>query len=443
MSSLFGALTTAVSGLTSQSAAFSNISDNVANSQTTGYKETDTNFEDYLTTSNQVTNDSGFVTARPDYTNNVQGTISASTNATALAISGAGMFQVVQASTDTTNTETLGSTLEYTRDGNFSVDKNGYLVNDAGEALNGWLADPATGVVNQTSMQPIKINESSCAPVATSEVTLSANLPATPTTGTGTSTDPVSSTINVYDANGTSHAVSLSWAQTTTGSPDDWTVTVSSPDSTPATLGTAEVKFGSASGNAVGAGTIGSITNATGDLTSSTYSASGTATLGMNLDFGEGTQTVNLNLGTYGGSGGVTQYAGTSYTLNSISQDGIPPGSFSNVTTQSNGDIVANYSNGQSRTVAQVPLVNFANVDGLQKQDGQAYTATAQSGTALVETAATGGAGNLVTSSLEGSNVDIATQFTQMIVAQQAYSANSKIVTTANQMLQTTIDMKQ
>ena len=443
MSSLFGALTTAVSGLTSQSAAFSNISDNVANSQTTGYKETDTNFEDYLTTSNQVTNDSGFVTARPDYTNNVQGTISASTNATALAISGAGMFQVVQASTDTTNTETLGSTLEYTRDGNFSVDKNGYLVNDAGEALNGWLADSATGVVNQTSMQPIKINESSFAPVATSEVTLSANLPATPTTGTGTSTDPVSSTINVYDANGTSHAVSLSWAQTTTGSPDDWTVTVSSPDSTPATLGTAEVKFGSASGNAVGAGTIGSITNATGDLTSSTYSASGTATLGMNLDFGEGTQTVNLNLGTYGGSGGVTQYAGTSYTLNSISQDGIPPGSFSNVTTQSNGDIVANYSNGQSRTVAQVPLVNFANVDGLQKQDGQAYTATAQSGTALVETAATGGAGNLVTSSLEGSNVDIATQFTQMIVAQQAYSANSKIVTTANQMLQTTIDMKQ
>ena len=139
MSSLFGALTTAVSGLTSQSAAFSNISDNVANSTTVGYKATDTNFSDYLTTSSQVTNDSGFVTARPDYTNEVQGTISASTNTTALAISGNGFFQVTQASTDNTNTETLGTQAEYTRDGNFSLDKNGYLVNDAGEALNGWI----------------------------------------------------------------------------------------------------------------------------------------------------------------------------------------------------------------------------------------------------------------------------------------------------------------
>ncbi len=131
MSSLFGALTTAVSGLTAQSASFGNISDNVANSQTTGYKRTDTNFADYLTTSTQTTNDSGFVSATAAYRNNVQGSISASDNTTALAVSGAGFFQVTQASTDTTNRETLGTTLKYTRDGNFSVDKNGYLVNDS------------------------------------------------------------------------------------------------------------------------------------------------------------------------------------------------------------------------------------------------------------------------------------------------------------------------
>ncbi len=96
MSSLFGALDTAVSGLTAQSSAFSNISDNVANSQTTGFKRTDTNFVDYLTTSTQATNDSGFVEGRPDYRNDVQGSITTSQNTLALAISGNGLFQVSQ-----------------------------------------------------------------------------------------------------------------------------------------------------------------------------------------------------------------------------------------------------------------------------------------------------------------------------------------------------------
>ena len=135
--------------------------------------------------------------------------------------------------------------------------------------------------------------------------------------------------------------------------------------------------------------------------------------------------------------------AGTTYNLRGLTQNGVPPGAFSSVTTQTNGDIVVNYDNGQSRTIAQVPVVTFNAPDTLQRQNGQAFTASTSSGTPLAECAGTNGAGNLVTQSVESSNVDIATEFSKLIVAQQAYSANAKLVTTADQMLQQTIDMKQ
>ncbi len=445
MSSLFGALTTAVSGLTSQSAAFGNISDNVANSTTVGYKRTDTDFTDYLTTSSQVTNDSGFVTGRPDYRNDVQGTISTSDNATALAISGSGFFTVTQASTDNTSTEVLGTQPQYTRDGNFSLDKNGYLVNDSGEALNGWLASTSpvtnatTGVttypIDQTTVKPIQISQTALPPTATSNVTLSANLPASP----ASSTSNFASQINVYDAKGTLHTVALNYTPALDSGgnviANTWDVGVTAPDAVAASsstgTGQAQLTFSSSGQLASVAGTIGS-GSTTGE----------TGKLALSLDFGDGAQTVNVGVGTIGGSDGLTQFAGTSYTLHSITQNGVPPGAFSSVTTQANGNIVVNYDNGQSKTVAQVPVTDFANPDALQKQDGQAYTITAQSGAALVKTSASGGAGQLVTNATEGSNVDIATEFTKLIVAQRAYSANTKMITTADDMLQQTIDMK-
>ena len=103
---------------------------------------------------------------------------------------------------------------------------------------------------------------------------------------------------------------------------------------------------------------------------------------------------------------------------------------------------MVNYDNGQSRVIAQVPLITFNNPNGLQRQDGQSFTASQDSGAPLAETASTNGAGNLVAESVESSNVDIATEFSKLIVAQRAYSANTKMVTTADDMLQQTIDMK-
>ena len=145
--------------------------------------------------------------------------------------------------------------------------------------------------------------------------------------------------------------------------------------------------------------------------------------------------------GDYGGTTGMTQFAGTTYTLNGITQDGVAPGSYTGVSLQASGNIVLNYSNGQTTTVAQVPLVTFKAPDALQSQNGQSFTATNNSGTPLANAVGTNGAGNLVVQSVEGSNVDIASEFSDLIVAQQAYSSNAKVVTTANTMLQATLQM--
>ncbi len=134
-----------------------------------------------------------------------------------------------------------------------------------------------------------------------------------------------------------------------------------------------------------------------------------------------------MNLGTYGQADGVTQYAGTEYNLRGLTQDGVPPGAFSSVTTATNGNIAVNYDNGQSRVIASVPVITFNNPNGLQRQDGQAFTVSQDSGGPLAETASTNGAGDLLTESIESSNVDIATEFSKLIVAQRAYTANTKM----------------
>jgi flagellar hook protein FlgE len=438
-------MNTAISGLTAQSNAFSNISDNVANSQTVGYKRVDTNFIDYLTTSNATENDSGAVVTTPDYVNNVQGTITQTDNPLGLAIAGQGFFAVSQQNGEINNLPTFSAQQYYSRAGDFQMDKNGYLVNSADEFLNGWPVNAQSGVVNQNALAPIQVTQTVYNPVATSNVTLSANLPATPATGTATPASPISSDIDVYDALGTMHTVTLNWVQTAA---DTWSVQVNSPDDTAAgDRGTADVDFGpTTSGNPVPSGTVGNLVADAADpgtIATSPYAANTAATVAFTTNFGSGPQTITINLGTYGQTNGVTQYAGTQYNLRGLTQNGVPPGAFSSVTTQTNGDIVVNYDNGQSRTIAQVPVITFNDPNQLQRQDGQAYTASTNSGTPLAEAPGTNGAGTLVTQSVESSNVDIATEFSNLIVAQQAYSANAKMVTTADQMLQQTIDMKQ
>ncbi len=435
--SLFGAMNTAISGLTAQSNAFSNISDNVANSQTIGYKRVDTSFIDYLTTSTASQNTSGAVATKPDYINNVEGTVTQTDNPLGLAIAGQGFFAVSQQNGEVNDLPTFSTQQYYTRAGDFQMDKNGYLVNSAGYFLNGWPINPNTGVVNQNTLQPIQVTQTLYNPVATSNVTLSANLPATPAMGTL----PISSQIDIYDSLGTLQTLTLSWNQTTAGTPNDWTVSIY--DSSNTLIGTAEARFGAVSGMGVQEGTIGQLSNGTGGVTVNPNTAGGSPSATLSFAYPGIGAPVTVNLGTYGQTNGVTQYAGSQYSLRGITQNGVPPGAFSSVSTKGTGDIVVNYDNGQSRTIAQVPVITFNDPNELQRQNGQAFTVTANSGTPLAESAGSNGAGTLVTQSTESSNVDIATEFSNLIVAQQAYSANAKLVTTADQMLQQTINMKQ
>ena len=438
--SLLGALNSAISGLTAQATSFSNISENVANAQTVGYKQVNTAFVDYLTTSNNTTNEPGAVVALPEYDNAVQGTVTQTANPLNMAIAGQGFFPVSQATGTINGVVSFSPQQFYTRAGDFQVNNGGYLVNTAGLFLNGWQVDPSSGIVNQNALSPIRVSQTVFNPVATSTVLLSANLPATPATGTGTAAAPISSDINVYDSLGTVHSVTLNWVQNAT---NDWTVSINAPSLTPSSLGSAEVTFGSTSGNPVPSGTIGQIANVTGTAVSPGYASGKPAELTFTANFGSGTQTISLNMGTYGLTDGVTQYAGTAFSLGGLTQNGVPPGSFSSVATQGDGSVIVNYNNGQSRTIAQIPITIFNAPDKLQNQNGQAFTATLLSGNPIAEQANTNGAGSIVTSSVEGSNVDIATEFSHLIVAQQAYSANAKMITAANQLLTTTIDMKQ
>jgi flagellar hook protein FlgE len=441
--SLFGAINTAISGLSAQSAAFGNISEDVANSQTVGFKRVDTSFVDYLTTSTATNNEPGAVVAQPEYVNNVQGPITQTDNPLGMAIAGQGFFAVSQPIGNSNGVPTFNPQQFYTRAGDFSMNASGYLVNSAGQYLNGWAVNSATGAADQNALVPIQVSQSTYNPVATSSVTLAANLPATPTGGTATAAAPLSSQITVYDALGTAHTVTLNWSQNAS---NDWNVQLSIPDSTTGTTdaGTADVQFGALSGSAVPEGTIGQVAVSAADpgtIATGGYVAGQPATLQFTTNFGSGTQTIQLNLGNYGGTAGVTQYAGNAYSLLGLTQNGVPPGSFSGVTTQANGNVVVNYNNGQTRVIAQVPVVTFNAPNSLQGQNGQSFTATPSSGSPLAEAVGSNGAGNLVTGSVEGSNVDIATEFTQLIVTQQAYSSNAKVITTANQMLQATLQM--
>ena len=438
--SLFGAMTTAIAGLTSQSTAFSNVGDNLANTQTTGYKSVDTTFDNYITVSTATVNESGAVVARPEYNNSLQGSITSSTSPLSLAISGQGYFPV-SAQNGTANGEpTFDGRQLYTRAGDFKLDSNGYLVNSSGNYLNGWPAD-STGKIDETRLTPLQVGQSGYAPVPTTQASVSANLPATPPA----TTPPPSYTteLPVVDPEGTQQNLELTWTPSTTNA-NTWSLNITQQGSQ-TSLATVDVAFGTAGNPNAAQGTIGSVTatGGTGNPQTTTYGTSPNADVSFTANFnGLGNQPITLDLGKFGGTDGVTQFAGTDYNLVSTSQNGIKPGSFSSVSMQQNGDVQVNYDNGSSRVLAQIPVVTFASPDSLERQDGQAFLATNASGSPRVNQPGGNGAGTLVTSSLEGSNVDIASEFTKLIVAQRAYTANTKMVTTADDLLQATIDMK-
>jgi flagellar hook protein FlgE len=453
--SLLGSMNTAISGLTAQARALGHVSDNVANSQTVGFKRVDTDFTSWLTRSNNRLHMPGSVEARPDYTNTVQGTVSQSENPLSLAIAGQGFFSVAQARGGQGANVVFDDRQFYTRAGDFSMDRDGYMVNSSGYYLEGWQIQQ-NGEPDRTALAPIRISELVYNPQPTTALTLAANLPANadivvaaPAAAPWAPTEqPVSSVIQIFDGLGNQQQVTLDWWRLDA---DTWRLRITPENDTlaPADGIFADIDFGgqiSAGPPPVNAppGTISAIT----PLSSTTGPAvapdalGDVASLGFQVDYGYGVQDISIGLGGFGVATGLTSFSGTEYSERDFSQDGVPLGSYSGVTVRENGDVAVNYDNGQTRIVARVPIVAFNDPDKLQRLDGQAFLRTVESGEARVTDVATNGVGKLVTSSVERSNVDIAAEFSKLILAQRAYTSNTRIVTASDEMLQDTINMK-
>jgi len=451
--SLLGSMTTAISGLAAQARALGHVSDNVANSQTVGFKRVDTNFTSYLTRSTLRLHMPGSVEARPDYTNTVQGTIEQTENPLAMAIAGQGFFSVAQARGGQGSDVLFDERQFFTRAGDFGMDRDGYMVNGAGYYLEGWQVDQA-GDPDRTSLAPIRISELVYNPVPTSRIDLAANLPANvaavatvPAAAPWAPTEaPVSSVIQIYDALGNERQVTLDWWRLDT---DTWRLRVNPADDTlsPADGRFVDIDFGGpiAAGPPVVTappGTISAVTPLANTTGTTPILAGDPASLSFAIDYGFGAQAVDLRLGGYGVPTGLTLYSGTEYSVRDLSQDGVPLGAYSGVTVRENGNVAVNYDNGQTRIVARVPVVAFNDPDKLQRLDGQAFLRTVESGEARVTDASTNGVSKLVTGSIERSNVDIAAEFSKLILAQRAYTSNTRIVTASDEMLQDTINMK-
>ena len=405
-----------LSGLTAESTALSAIANNLANQNTTGYKDTSVLFSD-LFYQNIGTSGSGDpiqvgagteVGSMPSLF--TQGSVSATGVPTDVAIQGSGFFAVEQ-----------NGVISYTRAGDFSLDQTNNLVNSLGQSVLGYPA--VNGIINTgTAIAPLQLGLGTISPpTPTTNVSISANLNATANPG-----DTFSTPVTIYDSLGASHILTFTYTNTAPGA---WTyaVTIPAADVGAAGPGPVTVQAGALAFNDTGqlitpAANIPAIP--VGPL------ADGAAPLSFAW------QLFN------NGVGNLTQVAGPSATTGT-SQNGFGSGSLVNFTIGSDGTILGSFSNGKTQALGQLALTSFANDNGLQLDGNTNFTPTLASGSPVIGIPGTGGLGTISGGALELSNVDIATEFANLIVAQRGFEADAKAVTTFDQITQDTINLKQ
>lgn len=418
-----------LSGLTAAQDQLQSVSNNLANMNTDGYKDQTVSFSDVFSQAG-ATNGSGDpmqtgsgVRSSSTDSNFTEGNLDATGTSSNMALSGDGFFV----------TQSASGLLDYTRAGDFTTNSSGQLVTPSGELLLGYPA--VGGVVNNASaeLQPLQVGGLTSPAVATTQFSISANLNAGAAVGDAGSP----STFNVYDSLGASHTLSVAYTKTATNT-WEYTVTVPSADLSIGGTGTTQVASGAlnfdSSGNLIMSGTP--------PTTSITVAIPPVTTPPTTFANGASPLTLNWKLVDSSGNATVTQTAAASAT-SGTTQDGYASGTLSTYTVQSDGTIEGTFSSGKALELGQVAVASFANVQGLVSVGNNNYQATFTSGTAAIGTAGTDGRAKIVGGSVEQSNVDIATEFAKLIVAQQAYSANAKSITTFNQVSQATIAMIQ
>jgi flagellar hook protein FlgE len=457
--SINSALLAGVSGLTANSSALAAISDNIANVNTTAYKRNQVAFST-LVTSQAVKGEysAGGVQGNNHSFVSQQGLIQSASSTTSLAISGDGFFVVTSKGQGLTASDPR----EFTRAGAFQPDANGYLVNDAGLYLQGWPVQ-ANGTFDidpsdLSKIQPINVKNLGAAVQQTGQIAFSANLDQTTpvsagaatynaatksmaayaaTSGaSGTAPDAPPIEISVIDSVGGTHKFAVAFEKTAT--PNTWNAEIYA---VPAT----DVSSAGPSGQ-VAAGLVKFKTDGSIDLANSTLfgaagaqptialAASGGANPAWGVALGIAGQSLAFNLSQ------LTQLASAS-TVNSVSSDGASAGNIVGVQVSADGVVSALFDNSQVRKIAQVAIATFPNSDGLSAANGNAYIRALAAGTMTLKIAGNGGAGKISPSSLEASTVDLSSEFTGLITTQKAYSASSKIITTADRMLDDVINI--
>jgi flagellar hook protein FlgE len=426
--SLNSALNASVSGLRAQSAAIAAVSENIANSRTTAYKNRDVSFQALVagnTTSSGFS--AGGVLFKTSQAINRQGLISATDSGTDIAINGNGFFVV------TDDTQNLPAGFMYSRNGNFKTDAQGFLINSEGYYLLGQRTDDRGQVTSASpndlnSLDPIDINAISGTAQASQNIRFDMNLPADATVGSA-----FPSSVEMFDALGVSHTISISWAKT---GANNWRATFSNPvqtstgtasgtiDTNPALAGvqtTIDVTFN-------GDGSVASFSPAT-----PSFSITGFTT-------GANNATVNLDLGTVGNVDGLTQYSSNTQTpgleIYLIDQDGVRFGQLSNLAIDDSGLVTAFFENGVRLPVYQIPVATFPNPNGLTQVSGTVYDENERAGNYNLRLPGQGNAGTIIASSLEGSTTETSEEFNKMIVAQQAYSSAAQVVSKVDDMFQ-------
>ena len=403
----------AISGLKNHQTFMDVVGNNIANVNTTGFKQSRVTFQDIL--SQTVRGASGPQAGRggvnPEQvglgvmisgidTVQTQGTLQSTGKLTDMAIQGDGYFVMSD-----------GKQNFFTRDGAFDLGIDGTLVNpSSGLHVMGWQANPLTGKIDTTvpaTNITIPIGAGMTGKASTS-LTADGNLDAN---NAGGALNAVNLSSTVYDSQGNAIPLTLTF---TKSAANTWSVAPSTTDPGVTVTGTSTIVFN-------GSGKV-----ATG----------GTGTLSLTLTNGSTSpQSVTLDMSQ------ITQLASTPSSLSS-STDGASAGSLTTFTVGQAGDITGVYSNGYKQPLGQIALASFSNPSGLSKAGGNLFSSTANSGTANIGTPDTGGRGQIATGFLEGSNVDLAQQFTNMIMAERGFQANSKVITTSDEILQDLVNLK-
>ncbi len=420
---MFTSFSTALSALDATSTAIDVVGNNLANLNTPGFKDSTTYFRDLVTESlgaglgeTQV----GFGTGTPMTIRQFsQGAIQSSSGLLDAAIAGDGFFVVNNAQ---------GNQL-YTRAGSFQVDDTGTLRTNTGEAVQGWTTiNAATGNVdtNLATTNIVVPVGGVKQPVATSSLTLDFNLNSA---AAADATSDHAETIKVFDTLGTSHTLTMNFEKT---GANTWSYSVTIPGE--------DVSGGTAGTPQEISGASGTLTFGTDGQLTSPDAASPINLAITGLADGASDMSANWSLYTAAGAGRITQF-GQPSAPEASSQNGSSASQLTRVGLANGGELLAQYSDGTQVVVGQVAMANIRNPESLIAVGNNNYQASALTASPAVGVANTGGRGDIQGGSIESSTVDIAKEFTNLIVLQRGYQANSRVITTADTLSQETINL--